>query len=260
MIIYTCITNNYCKLPEVMPDGCEYYCIGDIKSSPGWTCIISPDFGDPIRTSRYPKIMSHMFFDEAIYVDASKLHLINDKFIELCKNCLLKDKLFIMQHPHTHSYLEECAEYLYRGWVSEEELVSYTEKVKSAGFDFAKFFSPLCTIMWRKKEHKYFNEMWWKWYNEGGVRDQLSFSTSLQLSGIKYEYVYSRDFLNQFTDASPNGIWWSSRSGDYKYSDSKHPKDFVKRLSDLTGLSMIRFRMATHRPENCWFGKGAPLG
>ena len=262
MIIYTCITNNYCTLPEVMPSGNEYYCFGDTNVSQvgPWKIIPIEDLGDPVRTSRMPKILSHKYFDQSIYADASRLHLLDDKFFELSEEIFSKQNLFLLQHPHTHSYLEECAEYVYRGWVSEEELISYTKKIKSAGFDFTKFFSPLCTIMWRKKEHKHLNELWWKLYNEGGVRDQLSFSTALQLSGIEYEYVYSRDFLNQFTDASPNGIWWSPRSGDYKYCDSNHPKNFVKSLSNLTGLSMIRFRMATHRPENFWFGKGAPLG
>ena len=32
MIIYTCITNNYCKLPESMPDGNEYICFGEAEA------------------------------------------------------------------------------------------------------------------------------------------------------------------------------------------------------------------------------------
>ena len=237
MIVYTCITNNYCKLPEVMPSGNEYYCFGNVDPVGPWKIIPIEDLGDPVRTSRMPKILSHKYFDQSIYIDASKLHLVNNRFFELSEEIFSKQNLFLLQHPHKHSYLDECAEYVKSGWVDEQTLFNFTNKVSETSFCFRKFFSPLCTILWRKN-CKELNETWWKWYNLGGVRDQLSFSVALQLTDIKFDYERSRYFLNKFSDAEPNGIWWKNRSGDYKYCDSKDPIKFIKQLSVITKLNM----------------------
>ena len=172
------------------------------------------------------------------------MHLINEKFLELSEEILAKNDLTFMEHPHKHTYLEECAEYVSRGWVDEETLITFTEQVKDAGFDFSKFFSPLCTILWRK-ESTPMDKLWWNWYNKGGIRDQLSFSVALQLSKMKFEYEPARDLLNNFTNAEPDGIWWKNRAGDYKYCEPKDPDEFVTRLSKITGLNKtMRYRAA----------------
>ena len=80
-------------------------------------------------------------------------------------------------------------------------------------------------------------------YLKGGVRDQLSCSAALQLSDIDFDYQYHRDFVGQFSDASPDGIWWAVRQGDYTYSNPCiDPIDYVKEIASITGLSMFRYR------------------
>ena len=243
MIIYTCITNGYAELPTKMPSGPLYVCFGVQNPPDPWVGGLLPDLDDPIRTSRYAKILCP-FQQDSVYVDATKLHLLNDSFVGLSESILNENKFFVMQHPHKHTYLEECAEYVSRGWVDEETLINFTEQVKDAGFDFSKFFSPLCTILWRK-ESTPMDKLWWDWYNKGGIRDQLSFSVALQLSKMKFEYEPARDFLNSFTNAEPDGIWWKNRAGDYKYCEPKDPDEFVTRLSKITGLNKtMRYRAA----------------
>jgi len=243
MIIYTCITNDYVELPTKMPVGPLYICFGISNPPKPWTGGLLPDLGDPVRTSRYAKILCP-FQQDSVYVDASKLHLLNDSFIELSESILNENKFFVMQHPHKYSYLEECAEYVSRGWVDEETLISFTEQIKESGFDFSKFFSPLCTILWRK-ESTPMDKLWWDWYNKGGIRDQLAFSVALQLSKIKFDYEPARDLLNNFTDAEPDGVWWKNRMGDYKYCDKKDPDEFVNKLCSITGLNKrFRYRAA----------------
>lgn len=230
MIVYTINSNNYIE---------NLQC-------PDWVHVITDveDLGDPIRNSRKDKILCP-FDGESVYVDASKVHLLNDKFLELSKEIFTKEKFFILQHPHKQSYLEECAEYVYNGWVDEKTLLEYTEKLKHTSFRFDKFFSPLCTILWRKNMTD-FNNLWWEWYMMGGIRDQLSFSVALQLSGIDYEYQYCRDFINQFSSAGPGGgEWWKNKCGDYKYFPQKDPKKFVEVLSKNTKLS-TKLRYRTH--------------
>jgi hypothetical protein len=252
MIIYTCITNKYCSLPEVMPDGAEYICFGDADEVGPWKVYPTVDCGDPVRTSRYHKI-NCPFDEDSIFVDGSKLKFLDDKFIEIAKEVLSRKKLFILQHPHKNNYLEECAEYIYRGWVSGEELIEYTKHLKSVGFDFINRFAPECTFLFRNN-NKEFNSLWWDLYMKGGVRDQLSCSAALQLSGADFDYEYHRDFINKFSDASGEGIWWNTKQGDYKYSEPINPKSYIEKISSLTGLSMMRYRTLVVPAGDIFFG------
>jgi len=243
MIIYTCLTNNYVDLPTHMPCGAEYYVFGVDNPPAPWKSLPNPKFiSDPVRLSRYHKI--YCPFDESVYVDASRLHLLNDSFMGLCEAILEETNFFVMQHPHKHTYLEECAEYYNRGWVDEKTLIEFTQEIKESGYKFNKFFSPMCTILIRRNQW-HFNDLWWDWYIKGGVRDQLSFSVALQLSKTKYETEDARSFLNRFTDAEPNGIWWKNRTGDYKYHEGGDPSDLIDKLSVITGLNKtMRYRAA----------------
>ena len=235
MIYYTINTNNYIENLQ----------------APSWVQVITEaeDLGDPIRSSRKEKILCP--FDEAsVYIDASKVHLIDDKFRELSEEIIATGKFTFMQHPHKHTYLEECAEYVSEGWVDPDDILKFSIDVADTKFDFEKYICPHLSFIWRPKNDRNFNQIWWDWYHKGGVRDQLSFSVALQLSGIEYEYVYCRDFLNQFTDASPNGIWWNNRCGDYKYyEEDVDVVEFVDLLTEITGLYDWKeyFRSGTDR-------------
>ena len=235
MIYYTINTDNY---------------IEDLQA-PDWVQVITQveDLGDPVRSSRKDKILCP--FDEpSVYIDASKVHLLNDKFKELSEDIISKGGFTVMEHPHRHTYLEECAEYVGKGWVDPDDILKFTTEVAETQFDFEEYFSPLCTIIWRDGKTKEFDKLWWKWYNRGGIRDQLSFSVALQLSDIKYDSVYSRDFINQFSNANPEGEWWDNRTGDYVYYDDEIDiVEFVDLLTEVTGLFDWKeyFRTGTDR-------------
>ena len=226
MIYYTVNTNNY---------------IPDLKA-PDWVQVITnvdESTGDPVRDSRIPKIRCP-FSGPSVYIDASKVHLINEKFQELSAEILDKHDLFVLQHPHSHNYLEECAEYVYRGWVSEEDILSFTKYVKDR-YNFSKHFQCMGTIIWRRDQQD-FNQDWWHLYMHGGVRDQLSMAVALP---SEYGSSPCRDFINQFSDAEPGGIWWQSKQGSYQYSDKKDPDEFITTLSQVTGLNKrFRYRAA----------------
>tara|TARA_B100000131_G_scaffold8870_1_gene9339 strand:- start:82 stop:2007 length:1926 start_codon:yes stop_codon:yes gene_type:complete len=235
MIYYTINTDNYIENLQ----------------APDWVQVITEveDLGDPVRSSRKDKILCP--FDEpSVYIDASKVHLLNDKFKELSEDIISKGGFTVMEHPHRHTYLEECAEYVGKGWVDPDDILKFTTEVAETQFDFEEYFSPLCTIIWRDGKTKEFDKLWWKWYNRGGVRDQLSFSVALQLSDIKYDSVYSRDFINQFSNANPEGEWWDNRTGDYVYYDDEVDIiEFTDLLTEVTGLFDWKeyFRTGTDR-------------
>ena len=222
MIYYTINTNNYIENLQ----------------APSWVQVITEveDLGDPVRSSRKDKILCP-FDGPSVYIDASKVHLLNDDFKKLSEEIIGRGGFTYMQHPHKHTYLEECAEYVSRGWVDPDDILKFTIELAETDFNFEEYFSPLCTIIWRSWNDHEFNEMWWEWYNKGGVRDQLAFSVALQLCPQKYETVYSRDIINQFSDASPNGEWWNNKCGDYKYHDQDVDiVEFVDLLTEVTGL------------------------
>ena len=163
-----------------MPDGHEYYCFGEAEAVGPWKVLPGKDCGDPVRSSRFYKI--NCPFESSVYVDATKLHLLKEPFFAISEEILgtYDDKMFCLEHPHRHSYLNEMMEYYNNGWWSKTQIMQYTAELRDFGFDFRKFFSPLCTILWRKNRQP-FNDMWWRWYERGGVRDQMSFSTALQV-------------------------------------------------------------------------------
>ena len=235
MIYYTINTNNYIK---------------DLQA-PEWVQVITEveDLGDPIRSSRKDKILCP-FDGPSVYIDASKVHLLNDDFKKISEEIIGKGNFTYMEHPHKHSYLEECAEYVKNGWVDPDDVLKFTIELDETSFDFEKYFSPLCTIIWRSWNDHEFNNIWWEWYNKGGVRDQLSFAVAYQLCAQKNDTVYSRDIINKFSDASPNGEWWDNRCGDYKYYDQDVDIiEFVDLLTEVTGLYDWKkyFRSGTDR-------------
>lgn len=239
MLIYTCIENNYCALPVEMPPGHEYVCYGSAEAVGPWKVYPSKNCGDPVRTSRYYKI--NCPFDESIYVDGSKLHLINEIFFDLSEVIFQSEKMFCLQHPHKHSYLTECMEYYCKGWVTFEDIIRLTKELYHRGYNFTEWFSPLNTILWRKNQ-KDFNELWWELYNFGGVRDQLSYGAVLGILNKDFQYAYSLEFLNHFTDAGFNGSWWRVRQGDYSYFSPNRENELLDTLSSITGLSKFRYK------------------
>lgn len=244
MIIYTCITNNYVDLYCDLPSGASYHVYGIVDPPAPWIGHPINDLGCPIRSSRMPKIKCP--YDEpSVYIDGSKLHTINDDFIRLSEEIISNQGTAIMQHPHRHTYLEECAEYINRGFCTEEEVITITQKAKESGYNFSKYYSPLGTVIWRKGDEKDLNESWWKWYMIGGKRDQLSFDIAIQESKINITYLPCRETIDRWSDANPiDGVWWKNKGGKYG-GELKDPNDTVDKLAEITKLSKrMRYRAA----------------
>ena len=261
MKYYTAITNAYFQLPP-NKSGEHFICYhdGTVEEQEGWELrLIQYHHDDPVRLSRHPKILCPIE-GKSVYIDASKLHTIISErhtsvnFFELSENILRDHDFFLMQHPHKYYYLEECAEYIHRGFMDPYEIINFTREVKQeTEFDFSKFFSPLGTVLWRNSEAWMPNMVWWKWYMRGGKRDQVSLSVALQTSGVKYGWDECRHCVSWWSDANPvDGAWWKNKGGRYgkKRID---PTDTVEKLSQITGLSMrMRYRAAIMKETGDW--------
>ena len=80
----------------------------------------------------------------------------------------------------------------------------------------------------------------------------MSFAVALP---DKYGYAPHRDLINQFSDASPEGIWWKTKQGAYKRSVPRVPHDVILRLCKETGLSRFRYRSRLSSKGELFFGK-----
>ena len=253
MIYYTAITNAYFQLPP-NKSGEHFICYhdGTVEEQEGWELReIKYSHDDPVRLSRHPKILCPIE-GKSVYIDASKLHTVNDKFIEVSEEVLSNHDFFLMQHPHKYYYLEECAEHIHRGLVDSETIIDFTSKVSTSDYNFANFFSPLGTVIWRNGPSS-IDSLWWEWYMQGGRRDQLSLAVALQLADVPYGWSASREFINRWSDSNPiDGAWWKNKGGRYA-GEKVDPTPYIDQLAKITGLSMqMRYRAAIMKETGDW--------
>jgi len=244
MIIYTCITNNYCQLPEIEDLGHQYICFHDGTVDPKFPWELRPinyQHEDPVVLSRHPKILFYEYFDEpCVYVDASRLHHVNNEsFFKISNDILSSEKLFLMEHPEQHNYLEECFEYYARSWVDDNKIVDFTKYLKEQNYDFQNHDTIFACILWRSPNEDAikWSKLWWQLYQQCNPRDQLTGSAALKLSEIEYstdhpysivsKFVYYKDFWHQLLGAS----------GDYSNGKEQVDwKSFMQILSEVTGI------------------------
>lgn len=244
MIIYTCITNNYCELPELEDLGHEYICFhdGTVQEKSPWKLReIKYQHDNPVVLSRHPKILFHEYFDEpCVYVDASRLHLINNQeFFSLSEKILRKKKLFILEHPEQHNYFEECLEYYIRSWVQEDKIIDQTEYLKQQEYDFLNHETIFACILWRNptEDAIRWSNIWWKLYEKYNPRDQLTGSAALKLSNIDYVKEHPAKTISKFTFYK--GWWNNLLGGSGNYSGGKNELDWKVFLEKLSTASQV---------------------
>ena len=93
MIYYTINTDNY---------------IEDLQAPP-WVKVITEveDLGDPIRSSRKDKILCP-FEEPSVYIDASKVHLLNDDFKKLSEEIIGRGGFTYAAPTQTHISRRVC--------------------------------------------------------------------------------------------------------------------------------------------------------
>jgi hypothetical protein len=244
MIIYTCITNNYCQLPEIEDLGHQYICFhdGTVEPKSPWELrSINYQHEDPVVLSRHPKILFHEYFDEpCVYVDASRLkHINNENFFKISNDILASEELILMEHPEQHNYLEECFEYYARSWVDSNKIIDLTKYLSDQNYDFENHDTIFACILWRvpNKQTIEWSKLWWSLYEKCNPRDQLSGSSALKISGIDYSTEHPYVLLSKFTFYKD--FWYDLLGKTGEYSDGKRQldlKEFMQTLSDLSGI------------------------
>ena len=254
MIIYTSITNNYCELPSIEDQGHTYICFtdGSIKPQKPWKFReINCDSTDPIIQSRHPKINPHLYFDEpSVWIDASRLHLLNDDFYRISEKLLSRNDAFILTHPEEHSYTEECFEYYLRSWVDEEKIFKLTKELKKFDYDFENHKTIFGCIMWRNNTEKIkeWSKKWWEFYNICGPRDQLAGSAALKIthSDVEVDMSHPAEIITQFCFYRD---FWDNIGTTGQYNNGKEQlewKEFRSDIKELTGQENINLNKLSY--------------
>ena len=250
MIIYTCITNGYDELPDENyydPD-VKYICFSDgtIKQKDPWEFRDIPvEHECPRRLSAYPKINPHKLFPmgtKTVWIDGC--YVITKQFVELSKYFFSISKRTHMRHPRKYTYLEEVMEGYMAAFNTREDVIEITKSLKEIEYDYKKYCSPVLACIWRTidSEINEFHDLWWKWSLVGPNRDQISFDTARQLTGLEWHVHESEE--NYYRGVWPAvGINFDNKSSRKKIHPQKGQMDQYKNersllseLQDITGI------------------------
>ena len=242
LIVYTCITNGYDEIPEQNyydPD-VRYVCFhdGTIDTTvKPWEYIeLNLDIKDPRDYAYYVKAHPHDFFPKDSYtVWIDGCFILTEKFI---KNSMKSFPFSILRHGGRFSYIEEMLEGFNCAFFGYKDGLDISRSLNEAGYNFKKYSSPQCTIVWRKltEEIKYFDDVWYSWGNQKYNRDNIPFDAAIQLTGISPSFYDDRDesgiTLGFFNKVGRKGK--HPQHGDKKQYLMK--KEFMHELKSITGL------------------------
>ena len=199
LIVYTCITNGYDQIPEQSyydPD-VRYVCFhdGTIDTTVGsWEYIeLDLDIEDPRDYSYYVKAHPHEFFPDNSYtVWIDGCFILTKKFIDNSKKSF---PFSVLRHGGNFSYYDEMLEGYTCAFFKHEDAINLTSALNESGYNFKKYSSPQCTILWRKltEEMKEFDEAWYAWGNQKYNRDNIPFDAAMQITGIRPSFYDGRD-------------------------------------------------------------------
>jgi hypothetical protein len=244
MIIYSCITNGYDKIPNHYYDPDVRYVMfhdGTIEKKGQWEFIDIRDYCNiqhPRDLALFPKVNPHLFFDkgeDTIWIDGC--YLMTKNFIDVSKKLF---PLTILKHKPKFSYYDEMLEGFNCAWYTDEDVMQVTQYLYELEYNFSKYTSPLCAIIWRTItdsiiEH---DNLWWKLIFAGKdyvpCRDQIGFAAALQFLNISPQKL-DRDYIGiEFGGSNKVGrIKKLDQRGDksqYNYCDQlvTKMKEYVK--------------------------------
>ncbi len=220
IVVYTAIAGNYDSLkeqPHTATQGVDFVAfLDEPRQSKTWRPrAIHTDFRDPIRDAKIHKILSHIYFPDALYslwIDGSVTIRFPFSIRRLIELYLADCDLAVFQHKSRTCIYQEAGVCLQRRlddpaiiWC---QICRYTQEgyPSNAGL-------PECTVVLRRHTDtvKAFNEAWWDEITRGSKRDQLSFPYVAWKAGLRY------------------GTFPGSISDNPLFHCDRHPTSFVPR-------------------------------
>lgn len=144
---------------------------------------------DPIRSSRYYKILPHLFFKEydiSICVDGSMTLMYPDKLLELCielENSNFSAILF--RHPRRTTVHQEILECGRQRRDSLPVMLEQYNRYRKEGFPDTLHITENNVLIRKHNDLDLIKceETWWNEFQTGSVRDQISFQYSMWKTG-----------------------------------------------------------------------------
>lgn len=185
--VYTVIIDDYDELkpPRIVEPGVRYICFTnkDYTCPPWEICKVEKLYVDPRRSSRVQKIMSHLYINSeySIYHDGSCS--LTAKPSDLVREFLKTTDLAMYRHPIRKSIYEERDVCVKLGICSTTEIESQISRYKTYGI-IPGLWSGGIIFRRNTEAVKKFNEIWWKEYSLGCIRDQIALPRAIMDSGI----------------------------------------------------------------------------
>ena len=195
IIIYSAIAADYDDLVEQpnLPDGVELQ------------ILIDGDFDEvfdaPVRTAKKPKVLPHRIpgfdkFDVSIWIDGN-YQVVGD-VREMVNRHLAEKPIALFAHPDGRKDCYEEAHLCWRlGLDDKETILKQIGRYRNIGYTQQGPMTGCAILARRHNEPDVQNAMqkWWAEIRDNSYRDQISFSPSMWLAGLRYE-VIDQDMRN----------------------------------------------------------------
>ena len=243
LIVYTCITNSYDEFPEdsYYDDEVRYVCFHDGTIDTGigpWEYIqLDLDIEDPRDFAYYVKAHPHEYFPKnshTVWIDAC--FKLTKQFVD---NSMKSFPFSVLRHGGRFTYMDEVIEGYTCALFSESTILDFSKDLAEKKYNFKKYSSPQCTILWRKLTDDVikFNKTWYEWGNRGYNRDNIPFDAAIQFTGITPKFYDRRD-------SSGIEFGYHNKVGRRKlhpqHGDKKQylrKDEFLETLHSITGLN-----------------------
>ena len=222
LAVYTALTGGYDTLrqPESERDGVDYFCFSnDIREERIGAWRIRPipfEDSDPVRVSRFPKLNPHLVLPEyeaSLYVDANvlvtaELDAATDRVLASGTLCAM------VPHPDRKGTFEEGLFVLRHSMGEPFKVYRQMRSLIQTGFrDDAGLF--VCSVIFRRHlDPKViaFSEAWWRGFQAGAKRDQLSVMPALAEAGLRPDILVSPNYVRantvSHTKQSGHSLFW----------------------------------------------------
>ena len=198
LIVFTCITDKYDVFPKesYYDPNVKYVCFhdGTIDTTvKPWIYVeLDLDIKDPRDFAFYVKANAHEFFPDNSYtVWIDGCFVLTEDFIT---NSMKSFPFSVLRHGGKFSLYDEILEGYTCAFFTEHTLISFLDDLKEHGYNFKKYSSPQCTIVWRKltDDIRMFNERWYYWGKKIN-RDNIPFDAATQDTGVDPLFYDDRD-------------------------------------------------------------------
>jgi hypothetical protein len=235
IVVYTAITGDYDSLkeqPHTATNGADFVAfLDEPRKSKTWRSRpIHTNFQDPARNAKIHKVLSHIYFPDALYslwIDGSVTIRFPYSMRRLIQLYLADCDLAVFQHAMRTCIYQEASVCLQRRLDDPAIIWRQIRRYTKEGYPPNAGLGE-CTLVLRRHTDtvKAFNEAWWEEITHGSKRDQLSFPYAARKVGLRY------------------GVFPGSLRGNPLFRRDHHTKSFDPLASSAIARTLRRRRSA----------------